>query len=37
MEIVAEDRWSAMCTLLRDTSRMVRHRTIVPDYQGGRR
>jgi DNA-binding MarR family transcriptional regulator len=27
MEIVGEDRWRAMCTLLRDTTRMVRHRT----------
>ena len=26
MEIVGEDRWRAMCTLLRDTTRMVRHR-----------
>jgi DNA-binding MarR family transcriptional regulator len=37
MEIVGEDRWRAMCTLLRDTTRMVRHRTIAPDYQSGRR
>ena len=27
MEIVGEDRWRAMCTLLRDTTRMVRQRT----------
>jgi DNA-binding MarR family transcriptional regulator len=27
MEIVGEDRWRAMCTLLRDTTRVVRHRT----------
>jgi DNA-binding MarR family transcriptional regulator len=27
MEIVGEDRWGAMRTLLRDTTRMVRHRT----------
>jgi DNA-binding MarR family transcriptional regulator len=29
MEIVGEDRWRAMCTLLRDTTRMVRHRVPV--------
>jgi DNA-binding MarR family transcriptional regulator len=28
METIGEDRWSAMCSLLRDTTRMVRHRTI---------
>ena len=27
MEIVGEDRWRAICTLLRETTRMVRHRT----------
>jgi DNA-binding MarR family transcriptional regulator len=27
MEIVGQDRWRAMCTLLRDTTRMVRQRT----------
>jgi DNA-binding MarR family transcriptional regulator len=31
METVGENRWHAMCTLLRDTTRMVRHRTIMPD------
>ena len=31
MEIVGEDRWRAMCTLLRDTTRMVRHRTVTQD------
>jgi DNA-binding MarR family transcriptional regulator len=31
METVGENRWHAMCTLLRDTTRMVRHRTITPD------
>ena len=29
MEIVGEDRWRAMCTLLRDTTRMVGHRTLT--------
>ena len=37
MKIVGEDRWRAMCTLLRNTTRIVRHRTIAPDYQSGRR
>jgi DNA-binding MarR family transcriptional regulator len=27
MEIVGEDSWRAMCMLLRDTTRVVRHRT----------
>src|SRR5262249_45382770 len=31
MEIVGEDRWRAMCTLLRDTTRMVRHRKVTQD------
>ena len=31
MEIVGEDRWRAMCKLLRDTTRMVRHRTVTQD------
>ena len=31
METVGEDRWRAMCTLLRDTARMVRHRTVTAD------
>jgi DNA-binding MarR family transcriptional regulator len=31
METVGENRWHAMCTLLRDTTRMVRHRTIMAD------
>ena len=31
MEIVGEDRWRAMCTLLRDTTRMVRDRTVTQD------
>jgi DNA-binding MarR family transcriptional regulator len=29
MEIVGEDRWRAMSTLLRDTTRMVRHRSVT--------
>ena len=28
---IGEDRWRAMCTVLRDTTRMVRHRTITAD------
>jgi DNA-binding MarR family transcriptional regulator len=28
METIGEDRWSAISSLLRDTTRMVRHRTI---------
>jgi DNA-binding MarR family transcriptional regulator len=32
MEIVGEDRWRAMCALLRDTTRMVRHR--IPTAAG---
>ena len=31
MEIVGEGRWGAMCALLRDTTRMVRHRTVTQD------
>jgi DNA-binding MarR family transcriptional regulator len=31
IETIGEDRWRAMCTLLRDTTRMVRHRTITAD------
>jgi len=31
MEIVGEDRWRAMCALLRDTTRMVRHRAVRMD------
>jgi hypothetical protein len=31
MEIVGEDRWRAMCTLLRDTTRMVRDRTVTQE------
>jgi DNA-binding MarR family transcriptional regulator len=31
METVGEDRWRAMRTLLRDTTRMVRHRAINAD------
>jgi DNA-binding MarR family transcriptional regulator len=31
MDTVGEDRWRAMCALLRDTTRMVRHRTTSPD------
>jgi DNA-binding MarR family transcriptional regulator len=32
MEIVGEDSWRAMCTLLRETARMVRHR--IPTAAG---
>jgi hypothetical protein len=28
MEAIGADRWSAMRSLLRDTTRMVRHRTL---------
>jgi DNA-binding MarR family transcriptional regulator len=28
---IGEDRWRAMRTLLRDTTRMVRHRTVTAD------
>jgi DNA-binding MarR family transcriptional regulator len=31
METVGEDRWRAMCMLLRDTTRMVRDRTVTQD------
>lgn len=31
MGTIGEDRWRAMCTVLRDTTRMVRHRTITAD------
>jgi DNA-binding MarR family transcriptional regulator len=31
MKIVGEDRWREMCTLLRDTTRMVRDRTVTQD------
>src|SRR6266852_4903521 len=31
MQTIGEDRWRAMRTLLRDTTRMVRHRTITAD------
>src|SRR6516225_147810 len=31
IETVGEDRWRAMCTLLRDTTRMVRHRAVTAD------
>jgi len=31
IETIGEDRWRAMCTLLRDTTRMVRHWTITAD------
>ena len=31
MEAIGDDRWSAMCGLLRDTTRMVRHRTVAGD------
>jgi DNA-binding MarR family transcriptional regulator len=30
MEAIGEDRWSAMRRLLRDTTRMVRHRAVGP-------
>jgi hypothetical protein len=28
MEAIGEDRWRAMRSLLRDTTRLVRHRTV---------
>ena len=31
MQTIGEDRWRAMRTLLRDTTRMVRHRTITAE------
>jgi DNA-binding MarR family transcriptional regulator len=31
IETIGEGRWRAMCTLLRDTTRMVRHRTVTAD------
>src|SRR5215470_10328175 len=31
LETIGEDRWRAMCTLLRETTRMVRHWTITAD------
>src|SRR5438552_5418892 len=31
MDTIGEDRWRAMCTVLRDTTRMVRHRTTTAD------
>jgi DNA-binding MarR family transcriptional regulator len=31
MDTIGEDRWRAMSTVLRDTARMVRHRTITSD------
>jgi hypothetical protein len=31
IETIGEDRWRAMCTLLRDTARMVRHRAVTAD------
>jgi DNA-binding MarR family transcriptional regulator len=31
IETIGEDRWRAMCTLLRDTTRMVRHRAVTAD------
>jgi hypothetical protein len=31
IETIGEDRWRVMCPLLRDTTRMVRHRTITAD------
>ena len=31
IETIGEDRWRAMCTVLRDTTRMVRHRTVTAD------
>jgi len=30
-ETIGEDRWVAMCTVLRDTTRMVRHRALSAD------
>ena len=31
MDTIGEDRWRAMSIVLRDTTRMVRHRTITAD------
>jgi DNA-binding MarR family transcriptional regulator len=31
MDTIGEDRWRAMSTVLRDTTRMVRHRTITAE------
>jgi DNA-binding MarR family transcriptional regulator len=31
IKTIGEERWRAMCTLLRDTTRMVRHRTVTAD------
>jgi len=31
IETIGDDRWRAMCTLLRDTTRMVRHRPVPAD------
>ena len=31
IETIGEDRWHAMCTVLRDTTRMVRHRAVTAD------
>jgi DNA-binding MarR family transcriptional regulator len=31
MDTIGEDRWRAMSTVLRDTTRMVRHRTFAAD------
>jgi DNA-binding MarR family transcriptional regulator len=31
LETIGEDRWRAMCTLLRHTTRIVRHRTVTAD------
>ena len=31
IETIGEGRWRAMCTVLRDTTRMVRHRAVTAD------
>jgi DNA-binding MarR family transcriptional regulator len=31
LEMIGEDRWRAMRTVLRDTTRIVRHRTVTAD------
>jgi hypothetical protein len=31
LEMIGEIRWRAMCTVLRDTTRIVRHRTVTAD------
>ena len=31
IDTIGEDRWRVMCTLLRDTARMVRHRMVRSD------